>query len=77
MNPLLFLACNDAFVLAAINSASYWDKMCIRDRGELMIDGVGTGIKAGKAEAGKPSIKIEGGNWWLINEKGGAPTGSA
>ena len=40
------------------------------DEGELMIDGVGTGIKAGKAEAGKPSIKIEGGNWWLINEKG-------
>ena len=25
LNPLLFLACNDAFVLAAINSASYWD----------------------------------------------------
>ena len=45
-------------------------QVTISDEGELMIDGVGTGIKAGKAEAGKPSIKIEGGNWWLINEKG-------
>ena len=45
-------------------------QVTISDEGELMIDSVGTGIKAGKAEAGKPSIKIEGGNWWLINEKG-------
>ena len=45
-------------------------QVTISDEGELMIDGKGTGIKAGKAEAGKPSIKIEGGNWWLINEKG-------